>query len=140
MNTPDPSPFPFWFPFYFIGLWLFVCALFAFISGWVFLARRYRASDRPEGKKVRSQVKQIGFISERQVTHMIVSHSGLYLYESFLFRFLHPPLLIPWSDVRLLKEFKTLWWYYYRIDLGSIASITVTRKAYEEIRGYLTKI
>jgi hypothetical protein len=129
--------FPIWLPFQFIGLWLFVCALFAVISGWVFLARRYRATDRPEGKKVRGQVKQIGIVPEREVTHMIVSRSGLYLYESILFRFLHPPLLIPWPDIRLKKEFKTLWWYYYRLNLGSITTITVTRKAYNEMRQHM---
>jgi hypothetical protein len=137
MSNPNPSQFPLWFPLFFIGMWLFMSALFAFISGWLFLARRFRAGSRPEGQKVTGQVKQMGVVPENRVTHMIVSDSGLYLYASLLFRFLHPALLIPWSDVRLVREVKTLWWYSYELDLGSVTSLRVTRSAYEVLRRYV---
>jgi hypothetical protein len=138
MTDPDSSQFPLWFPLFFIGMWLFVSAFFALISGWVFLARRFRAGSRPEGQKVTGQVKQMGVVPESRVTHMIVSDSGLYLYASLPFRFMHPALFIPWSEVRLAGESKTLWWYTYELDLGSVTSLRVTRGAYEVLQRHLT--
>jgi hypothetical protein len=137
MGNSDSSQFPVWFPLFFIGMWLLVSTFFAFISGWLSLARRFRAGLRPEGQKVTGQVKQMGVVPENRVTHMIVSDSGLYLYAGLLFRFLHPALLIPWSDVRLVREIKTLWWYSYELDLGSVTSLRVTRRAYEVLRRYV---
>jgi hypothetical protein len=117
MSHPDAPPFPLWFPLFFIGMWLLGSAFSALISGLGFLARRFRANSRPEGQKVTGQVKQMGIVPENRVTHMIVSDSGLYLYASLLFRFMHPALLIPWREVRLVREIKTLWWYTYELDL-----------------------
>ena len=112
-------------------------AFFALISGWFSLASSFRASSRPEGQKVTSQVKQIGIVPENRVTHMIISEHGLYLYVSFLFRFFHPPLLIPWGQVRLVREIKTLWWYTYQLDIGQITTLRVTRSAYETMQRYV---
>ncbi len=132
----DLTEHPYLFPFFFIGLWLFICAFFAVISGWLSLARDFRAGQRPEGEKVMNQVKRMGVVRENMVTHMIVSESGLYLYASLLFRFLHPPLLIPWSRVRRARKIKTLWWHTYDFDLASITNIRVTQKAYNAISKY----
>lgn len=137
MSDPSFSQFPIWIPFVIIGLWLFLSAFFAFSSGWLTLATKFRASSRPEGQKVLSQVKQMGTVPERSVTHMIVSQHGLYLYVFFLFRFLHPPVLIPWNEVRLVGEDKTLWWYTYELDLGRITTLSVTRRAYEAMQKYV---
>ena len=112
-------------------------AFFALSSGWLALADQFHASFRPEGEEVRNQVKQMGTVPERSVTHMIVSEHGLYLYAFFLFRFLHPPLLIPWKDVRLVGEHKTLWWYTCELDIAQITTLSVTRRAYEAMQKYV---
>ena len=137
MNEPASSPFPLWFPLFFIGMWLFMSAFFALVSGWLSLARHFRAASKPEGQKVTSQVTQMGVVPERRATHMIISESGLYLYASFFFRFLHPALLIPWREVRLVREIKVLWWYTYELDIAQITSLRVTRRAYEAMRRYM---
>src|ERR1041384_7445511 len=131
MNGMPTSDSFFWFPAIFIGIWLFNSALFSLVSGWHSLARHFRATSRPGGRKVTGQVKQMGIVPENRVTHMIVSESGLYLYASLLFRFLHPPLLVPWREVRFAREIKTLWWYTYEIDIAQTTSLRVTRNAYE---------
>jgi hypothetical protein len=137
MSDPSSSQFPIWIPFFVIGLWLFLSAFFALSSGWLALANNFRAISRPEGQRVLSQVKQMGSVPERGVTQMIVSEQGLYLYAFFLFRFLHPPLLIPWKDVRLAGEHKTLWWYIWELDIGRITTLSVTRRAYELMQKYV---
>ena len=106
---------------------------FSFISGWWSLADQFRAEERPAGEKVTSQVKQMGLVPENMVTHLIVSSSGLYLYASFLFRFMHPALLIPWSKISDPREIKTLWWRTYEYELDSTTTVRVTKTAYEAI-------
>lgn len=138
MNDSSAS-FPFWLPFLFIGMWLFMTALFSFISGWHSLAYRFRATFQPEGQKVSGQVKQMGTIPENRVTHMIISQAGLYLYASLLFRFLHPALLIPWEKVRSVKEIKMLWWRTYELDIASITKLRITIRAYEVMQKYLSQ-
>ena len=129
---------PYLIPILFVGLWLFLSAIFAFTSGWCSLAQYFRASERPVGEKILGQVKQIGFVPENHVTHIIVSSAGLYLYASVLFRFLHPALLIPWSEVHHTRTIKILWWRTYQFDLASITSIRVTQTAYDLMLKYAT--
>jgi hypothetical protein len=133
----DPGPPPPWLPLAFLALWLSLCAIFAVTSGWVSLALRFRAHSQPEGPRIIGQITQIGIIRETRATHMILSEAGLYLYSNILFRIFHPPLLIPWPEVRLIREVKTLWGSTYKLDLASVTSLRVTRAAYEALKGYL---
>jgi hypothetical protein len=124
---------PYVFPIFFVSMWLFMSAFFSFISGWWSLARQFRATERPAGEKITSQVKQMGIVPENRVTHMVVSPYGLYLYASFLFRFMHPALLIPWSKIGRPRKIKTLWWSTYEYQLDSISTVRVTKIAHEVI-------
>lgn len=124
---------PYLFPVVFAGLWLFMSAFFSFLSGWSSLADQFRALERPEGTTIRSQIKQFGLVPENRVTHMVVSSAGLYLYASLLFRFMHPPLLVPWSRVGKSREINGLWWKTYEYDLGLTTTIRVTKRAHELI-------
>lgn len=128
---------PYLIPILLIGIWLLNSAIFSMFSGWMSLADTFRASERPDGEQLWGQVKQIGFIPQNRVTHMIVSPSGLYLYQSILFRFLHPPILIPWSEVQYVGPVELFWGSTYQFDLASIARIRVTQAAYEAIGKYL---
>jgi hypothetical protein len=114
--------------------------MFAFASGWFSLSRHFRALSKPGGLKITGRVKRMGIVPENRVTHMIISGAGLYLYASFLFQFMRPALLIPWSEVRLVRENKILWWYTYELDLGSVTSLRVTRSAYDVLRRYVTAV
>jgi len=126
---------PYLFPIFFIGMWFFMSAFFSVVSGWWSLASQFRATEMPGGEKIACQVKQMGIVPENRVTHMVVSHLGLYLYASFLFRFMHPALLIPWSNVGRPRKISTLWWSTYEYELDS-TSIRVTQRAYEAIERF----
>jgi hypothetical protein len=128
---------PYLIPIFFIGLWFFISAMFSFSSGWWLLAESFRAAERPDGEKIFGQVKQMGSVPERLVTHMIVSPVGLYLYASIGFRFLHPALLIPWSQVKHAGTVEMLWWKTYQFDLASTTRIRVTQTAYDAMIKYL---
>ena len=128
----NPEIQPYFSLMLFAGLWLFMSAFFSVISGWWALAQKFRASEKPDGVKVTSQVKQFGFVPENRITHMVVSYSGLYLYASLLFRFMHPALLIPWSKVSHPRTIAGLWWRTYEYKLDS-TTIRVTQRAFDAI-------
>ena len=69
--------------------------------------------------------------------NLIVSVEGLYLSSFILFRFLRPPVLIPWRFIRVARQKKILWLQRYVLDLASVTTITVKRTAYEAIEQYV---
>jgi hypothetical protein len=128
------------FPFFFVGAWLVVSAILSEVSGWPALARRYPGGPRPEGKRLRGQVVGIGAVSENSVTVLIPTDRGLYMYAIVLFRFHHPPVMLPWSDVHYAGERKLAWWRWVVLDIGSIGASTTLRirpRAYAAIEPYL---
>jgi hypothetical protein len=46
-----------------------------------------------------------------------VSPRGLYLASMFLFRFMHPPLLVPWSEIKVRRS-KGWFFEYVTFRLG----------------------
>jgi len=126
--------FPFWFPLYFVGLWLFVCTLLAEISRWPALARRFPGGQRPSGTVLRGQVVGVGLVGENNVTYLVPTPIGLYMYAHFLFRFRRPPVLLPWSEVRYEDTRRFLWMTSHRLSLGG--GVTTTRVKDKALRAF----
>jgi len=94
------SVFALIFPVYFLTLWLVVGAVVSFIGGWFSLAQVYRTQEAFDGAKWRMQSGRMrGLANYNNVLTLGVSQQGLYLASMFLFRFMHPPLLVPWSEI-----------------------------------------
>lgn len=91
--------FPCLFPFFFIGMWIGVCFLLAFIGGWSRLAEAYQTQTEFVGKKWYFQSGRLGLTNYNGVLTLGANYYGLYLAVFPLFRAGHPPLLIPWSDI-----------------------------------------
>jgi hypothetical protein len=97
-----PSAFAAIFPIYFRCLWLLVGATISVIGGWFSLAKVYRTQVAFDGTKWRMQSAQMRWLANyNNVLTLGVSPLGLYLASMFLFRFMHPPLLIPWSEIKV---------------------------------------
>jgi hypothetical protein len=95
-----PAAFAAIFPIYFFCLWLLVGATFSIIGGWFSLAKVYRTQMEFDGAKWRMQSGRMrGLANYNHVLTIGVSPQGLYLASMFLFRFMHPPLLVPWSEI-----------------------------------------
>jgi len=132
-----PLENPLWFAAFFLVAWVAVTVLLAVLSGWPSLARRFRTGDRPSGTPMRGQVSRIGLVTERNVTGLVVSDRGLYLWALWPFRLLRPPLLIPWSAIRSVRERPVLWMPTYVVDVGASVEIALRKKAYDAIRPFL---
>jgi hypothetical protein len=109
----------------FAGFWLVITGLLSSLSGWPTLAATFPAGARPDGKGLWGQVLGIGKVRENNVTCLIPSPSGLYLYAMALFRFRRPPVLVPWAKVRYVDAGKFLWSRWYVLDLGGVTTLSV---------------
>jgi hypothetical protein len=102
------------FLIYFLCLWLLVGATISVIGGWFSLAKVYRTQVAFDGTKWRMQSGQMRWLANyNNVLTIGVSQQGLSLASMFLFRFMHPPLLVPWSEIKVRR--KTGWVFEYVI-------------------------
>ena len=109
----------------FASFWLLITSLLSSLSGWPVLAATFPAVVRPEGKGLRGQVIGIGAVRENNVTIVIPSANGLYLYAMILFRFRRAPVLVPWVNVRYVDSHQFLWSRWHVVDLGGITTLSV---------------
>jgi hypothetical protein len=100
-----PSVFAVIFPIYLLSSWLLVSATISFVGGWLSLGKVYRTRVVFKGAKWGLQSGQMRWlVNYNNVLTIGVSQQGLYLASMFLFRFMHPPLLVPWSEIKVRRK------------------------------------
>ena len=100
-----PTAFAAIFPIYILSLWLLIGAIISFIGGWFSLAKVCRTRLPFDGAKWRMQSGQMRWLTNyNNMLTLGVSPEGLCLASMFLFRFMHPPLLVPWSEIRVRRK------------------------------------
>jgi hypothetical protein len=124
-----PAAFAAIFPIYFLCLWSLVAMIVSFVGGWFSLAKLYRTRVPFHGAKWTMQSGQMRFLTNyNNVLTLGVSPEGLFLASMFLFRFMHPPLLIPWSEIKVQR--KKGWIFEYVIlTLGHELAIPLRIRA-----------
>ena len=124
-----PSAFAAIFPLYFLLLWVLICAIVSIAGGWFSLAKGYRTEVPFNGPTWRMQSARMrNLMSYNNALTIGVSPEGLYLASMFLFRFLHPPLLIPWSEIKVQKT-KGWTFEYVLFTLGHELAIPLKIRA-----------
>lgn len=124
------------FPLYFVVIWLLVSAIISFVGGWTALAKRFRFTGEFEGARWKGQSGQMRLItSYHNCLTLGCSREGLYLAVMPLFRFRHPPLLIPWDEIAVSRR-RLLFMPYVRFQLGRGLDIPlwVREKVGEKLR------
>jgi hypothetical protein len=104
-------------PLVFVGFWMGVCWLLALAGGWHGLASRYRVNGDAT-PKMQSISGAIGPVSYNYVLQVGASKAGLELRVMALFRAGHPPLRIPWADIRVEDEHAGLLGFLTKVRLG----------------------
>ncbi len=115
------------FPIYFVLLWLAVSAIISYIGGWRTLSKSFRAREPFVDKKRHFQSGQFRWLAGyHNCLTLGADPNGLYLGILFLFRFMHPPLFIPWSEVSV--QTKRSWILGERVTftLGREVAIPLT--------------
>ena len=117
------------FPLYFVTLWLLVGAIISYVGGWFSLAQLYRIRVPFNGAKWRGQSGQMRWLANyNNVLTLGASQEGLYLSSMFLFRFMHPPLLIPWGEIKVRKS-KGWFFEYVTFTMGHQLAIPLRIRA-----------
>jgi hypothetical protein len=100
-----PACFGIWFPVLFVALWIIVCLFIGFVSGWSSLTQRFKSDTALYG-----EIKTAGplfysvymrFWSHYSgVVRLAAAEDALYLSILILFRAGHPPLRVPWNEIK----------------------------------------
>jgi hypothetical protein len=120
----DPQPVPLWlipmFPLFFAAMWMLVTGFLAEVGGWSALAQHYREPAGIDRRPVRS-FRMASMDLRRgwmplpanygNCVVLDVGPAGLHLRVWRPFRFRHPPLLIPWSQV---EQCTPGWMFFWR--------------------------
>ena len=97
-----------------LSMWGLFSAGVSWIGGWSALSRIYRTQIQFVGAKWMMQSAQMRWwMNYNNILTLGVNPQGLYLAVLFLFRFRHPPLLIPWSDIKVRRS--SGWIFEYAI-------------------------
>jgi hypothetical protein len=95
-----------------IALWFLISALLSITSGWFSLSKVYRTEVPFEGAKWKGQSGRMRWLANyNSVLTLGANREGLYLACMFLFRFMHPPLLVPWREIKVRRS--QAWFFEY---------------------------
>jgi hypothetical protein len=87
---------------------LAICAVLSRLGGWWELARRFKNADDIDGERFRFRSGSLGWgvfpVNYGSCLFATVGRGGFSLSILFPFRFMHPPLLIPWSAVERCEQ------------------------------------
>jgi hypothetical protein len=110
-------------PAFFVTIWCLSCWAIARVSGWSLLSKRFTAISEPYGD-TKSAGPYFYTVYTRFLCHyssvirLVAAQDGLYLSVSFLFRFAHPRLCVPWREIEL-SQTKLFWRRYIVLTLGA---------------------
>lgn len=93
------------FPIIFGGIWSGVCYLIGALGGWQNLARKYEApKDTIVDQKFTDEYGKFGVSRYKFTLTVGFSRSGIFFANNPFFRIGHPPMLIPWSAIKIISN------------------------------------
>jgi len=118
-----------------VGFWRLVVRFLSESSNWPELVRRFPSKDRPEGRIFGHQAATLHGVAHQGILRVIPSASGFYVEIERPFSYREPPLLVPWSAFRELKEYRSLLgWRHYELVLSEEEVFLLWRRAGEAVR------
>jgi len=134
--------FPYWF---LIFVPLLVIAILYFLSwagGWRRLADRYRAVQKPDGKRFPVQSARVGWVNYNNCLSIRVTPYGLWIAVWPIFSFGHSPLLIPWPEMHDFRERRVFGWRFVSFSVGfpEIARMMLVKKVLDSAREFLPQM
>lgn len=95
---------PVYFGGFFVVMWFIVLYIISRITGWSRLAEKYRTFTKSESKLMQAvQVYWGSVLMAGNIYTVGSSNKGMYIGVLFPFRPGHPPLLIPWHEIKAKK-------------------------------------
>lgn len=114
-------------------LWMGVCRFLSQLAGWHRLAQHFEAKSPPVGHRHWIESGKVGWVSYNNCLTIHAGPDGLHLATWLPFRFGHPPLLIPWRELRNVGSHK-IWllgeWLKLEVGSPTIATLELSRKVF----------
>jgi hypothetical protein len=130
-----------------IVIWFLGAYVSSNLAGWAVLSRQFSTRQPPIGGVLRNCILGIGsgpglvnLLDPARTRRfgLFATADGLYLDAGSPGRFKWPPLLVAWTDVRLIATRNLLGKASYELRLGrSTAYVTVNQTAFEHISPFL---
>lgn len=93
------------FPIFFGGIWSGVCYLIGAVGGWQTLASKYEtAKDTVVEQKFTDEYGKFGVSRYKFTLTVGFSQAGIFFANNPFFRIGHPPMLIPWSAIKIVSN------------------------------------
>ena len=136
-SSPDPFD-PHWILPFIVLLWFGGTGLLSLLSGWSSLAFQFRAAGPAQGEKFRFVTGSIGMrflpVNYHHCLFVTINETGFHLGILFLFRFLSPPLFIPWLQVESVAAKRLLFMRYAAVKIrGHWPTISISGNAGKRI-------
>ena len=114
---------------FFPMMWLSITGLLASVSGWATLAQTLAWTGPLPSRTTSHVTAMLRVVSYRGVLTLASDADALYLAIMPLFRFLHPPLRIPWGQIRVSDgPFGTV-----AVDLAGVTTLRLARRTWESL-------
>jgi hypothetical protein len=117
--------------FIIVGVWVAILKIIAYLSGWNTLRKTYETTGTPHEINYIGVSGKIGKFNYGKTLNVSLSEAGLSLSVGPMFRFGHPLILIPWSDIKNIHEKgKTVFCEVDGIQIGLSHKINNILKSY----------
>jgi hypothetical protein len=129
---------PVLFVFYFIALWAVSLYVVSLLSGWSALSHRFRNSGAFYSYQWPFQsIRMRTLMGYNNCANFGADENGLYMAIFPFFRVGHPPLLIPWSEIQVVRGNSGLIFKKKKLLLGRTEMIPlfVSLSLAEKIKG-----
>ena len=129
---------PWLFFFLFIAQWALVSYIISLLSGWTELSRRFRDASAYHSYQWLFQSVRMRTIfgSYSNCVNLGADETGLYMAVFRPFRFSHPPLFIPWSEIQVAAYNQGLLFRSRKLFLGrqELIPLLVSSSLAEKLR------
>lgn len=103
-----PGPIYDWFGPVWVLMWLSGSGALSLFGGWYELSKRFKSNEAIDGQRFSFGSGLMGSaffpVSYGGILFVTVGPTGIAFSVLFLFRFLHPRLVIPWSEIDRCEE------------------------------------
>jgi len=115
------------FPFLFVGMFFLVIFILS-RRGWTDLASKYQYTDIFTGERVGIISANINGVNYSNCLLLQYNQQGMYLVPVFIFRLFHPPIVIPWKEIKTVRDKKMLFVSLKELVVGDPAVAFIQMK------------
>lgn len=115
----------------FLALWVFVLFILSRM-GWARLAEKYAYDQEFNGTNIGAVSARINMVNYNGTLLIQYNTEGIYLRPVIFFRLFHKSLLIPWKEIKEVKDRTILFFTYKELVIGEpyVAAIKLSRNTY----------